>query len=170
MKLASLILFIIVGLSSFANADSLKCDSTGHCTMASVHVDGNGAALHMTGNEFARQVGDKLKSLWPSRVVQPSVVFSRRGCLLYMDWECWILAADVTTADWKFDRRGTLSFADTKLGALTRIDIDIRTSHKLQEFPTSERWWPLSVSTSCLEWDKDTWCLKEWFLVAPRPK
>lgn len=132
---------------------------------------------HLSGNEFAKQVGILLKKQYPSKVADPRIqlkVFRKAGVIYFQHvWSCKILKTDPGDADYFFDRRGTLLKGNSLKAARSAVQQEIQTSQKVQQLITSfEREFgnhrmPNSfVSESCSELDDSFWCIEEYFIAA----
>lgn len=132
---------------------------------------------HNSANDFARLVGDELKQQFPSRILDPDVelrVFEVGGEMRFqMIWTARIVPTSIEDADYFFDRRGSLLLGATKETACSQVDEEIADSRKVEtlrrSFPHGKM--PLgfvqkSVSGS---FANGYWCIKEYFLVAPKP-
>ena len=139
-------------------------------------VSPNPSEAHNSANAFAKQVGDVLKTSYPSKVLDPSVslrVFTKDGQKFYrLTWSCRIVKASVTDADYHFDRRGTLLSGSTLTDVKRKVDTEIEKSGKIstmrKSFQSSkipENFIRDSFSGSNIE---GYWYIKEFFLVAPK--
>ncbi len=162
----------LTGLSS-ANAQTLQKDG-GHYELT--FVSPNPGKAHDSVNAFAEQVGDVLKSTYPSKVLDPTVslrVFIRNGQKFYrLTWSCRIVKASVSDADYYFDRRGTLLSGSTLTEAKRKVETEIERSDKvsimrksLKSAKIPENFIRDSFSGSSAE---GYWYIKEFFLVAPK--
>ncbi|MDP1760148.1 MAG: hypothetical protein Q8L01_01695, partial [Candidatus Woesebacteria bacterium] len=160
------------GLSS-ANAQTLQKDGD-HYELTLVSP--NPGTAHNSANTFAQQVGDVLKSTYPSKVLDPTVslrVFMRGDQKFYrLTWSCRIVKASVADADYYFDRRGTLLSGSTLTDAKRKVETEIERSGKVSimrkaftsaKFP--ENFIRDSFSGSSAE---GYWYIKEFFLVVPK--
>ena len=174
----TIVLFIsfafLTGLSS-ANAQTLQKDGD-HYELMFVSPDPGKA--HNSANAFAQQVGDVLKSAYPSKVLDPTVslrvlVFTRGGQKFYrLTWSCRIVKASVADADYYFDRRGTLLPGPTLTEAKRKVETEIERSGKVSTMRKAftsakipENFIRDSFSGSSAE---GYWYIKEFFLVAPK--
>ncbi len=171
-----IVLFIsftfLAGFSS-ANAQTFQKDGD-HYELTFVSPDPGKA--HDSANTFAQQVGDALKSAYPSKVLDPTVsirVFIRGGQKFYrLTWNCRIVKASVADADYYFDRRGTLLPGSTLTEAKRKVETEIERSGKVSAMRKSFRSAKIpenfirdSFSGSSAE---GYWYIKEFFLVAPK--
>lgn len=172
MKPVFLVLAFLLGLSS-AEAQTLQKDGD-HYELTFVSPDPGKA--HDSANSFAQQVGDALKSSYPSRVLDPSVnlrVFVRGGQRFYrIVWSCRIVKASIADADYYFDRRGTLLAETTLTEAKRKVEAEIERSGKVsimrrgfRNAKIPESFVRDSFSGSSTE---GYWYLKEFFLTAPK--
>ncbi len=169
-----LLLSLLVGLgSSRAEAQTLTKEGDRY-ELAFVSADPGKA--HDSANAFADEVGKTLKSLYPSKVVDPSVelrVFLRDGKNMYrIIWSCRIVKASVSDADYYFDRRGTLLPGSTLSEAKRNVEAEIERSQKVssmrKNFPQGKIPEPFIQETFSGTAKEGYWYLKEFFLVAPK--
>jgi hypothetical protein len=135
---------------------------------------------HMSANTFARLIGDRLKSSYPAKVLDPSVhlrVFrDKDGARRYrLIWSCRIVPVSKgETPDWYFDRRGAMMSGKTPDEALAKADAEIKHSGKIANMrkrlprgtipPTFVR---TSFSGSS---EEGYWAIIEIFIVAPKQR
>ncbi len=69
----------------------------------------NGDELHRVANEFADEVGGKLKSNYPAKIYSVTYKVESVGSNIRLTYEALIERSDETSYHWYFDRRGALS-------------------------------------------------------------
>ncbi len=135
------------------------------------------AGAHLSANDFAREVGNLLKEQYPAKVLEPKVSLSigtSWGEVSYQfSWSCRIVKTTPEKADYYFDRRGTMGYAKTLKEAQFQVDAEIVRSgkvHRLQQtFPRGIIYNTFVKKVFVYsKQDNDWWCLKEYFLVAPK--
>lgn len=172
MRAFFLFLAFLMGFSS-AYAQTLQKDGDRY-ELAFVSSDPGKA--HDSANAFAQQVGDLLKSSYPSKVLDPNLslqVFMRDGQKFYrIVWSCRVVRASLVDADYYFDRRGTLLSGSTPLEAKRKVETEIERSGKVSIMRRSFRSARIpesfirdSFSGSITE---GYWYIKEFFLTAPK--
>jgi hypothetical protein len=139
-------------------------------------VSSNPSLAHLSANIFAREVGNVLKTSYPSRVIDPSVnlhVFARTGKKFYqLTWMCRILRADTASADYYFDRRGSLLYGRTLVETEEKVEKELAQSKKVQvlhsSFPRGRI--PEDFIRDSFSGSRQDgyWYIKEFFLVAPK--
>ena len=161
--------------AELVNATDLTQDGDLH-EMTVLMTDAT-VVTHDTANAFAQKVGDQLKALYPSRVLDPRVdlkVYKHGGQQLFrITWSCRIVRSSVQDADWLFDRRGSLKSGATIALARAAVDKDILDTDKvndLRRMPNGrvpENFVRESRSGSSAE---GFWFIREYFGTAPKPK
>lgn len=143
-------------------------------TMAAVSSDA--AEAHLSANAFAKEVGDRLKASYPSRLVDPSVqlhVSMRDGKRQFrLTWSCRIVPSSEQDADWVFDRRGTLMPGTTPEEAARRVEDELARSGKVvllrRSFPNGRMPGSFVSSSSSGSASEGYWHIREFFLTAPK--
>ncbi|MEK7148058.1 MAG: hypothetical protein AAB758_02060 [Patescibacteria group bacterium] len=172
MRAIFVFLAFLTGLSS-ANAQTLQKDGD-HYELTFISPDPGKA--HDSANTFAQQVGNVLKSTYPSRVLAPNVslrVFMRGEQKFYrIVWSCRIVKASLADANYYFDRRGTLLSGPTLAEAKRKVETEIERSGKVsimrkgfRSARIPESFIRDSFSGASTE---GYWYIKEFFLVAPK--
>ena len=128
-------------------------------------------------NAFAKQVGDRLKALYPSRVLDPRVdlkVYKRDGQQMFrIVWSCRIVPATEKDADWLFDRRGALKPGSTIELAHAAVDKDIKDTGKadeLRRMPSGRAPASFVRESRSGSMAEGYWLIREYFGTAPKPK
>lgn len=169
----TLITLINLLIVSFAAADIL----TKHGDRYELTVLTNRAdTAHNSANAFADAVGKKLKSAYPSRVLEPDVnlqVFINYGRKFFrLTYSCRIVRTVPHTADYYFDRRGTILSGRTPDDARRNVEQQLARSHKAALLRRSLRHGHTpngfvrdsSAGTAATGF----WYIREVFVVAPR--
>ncbi|MEI7741262.1 MAG: hypothetical protein WCJ29_02040 [bacterium] len=140
---------------------------------------GDPQKVHGSANDFARLVGERLKSEFPRKVVNPNVelrIWKRDGKYVYLLlWSARLIPVRPEQADCYFDRRGTmvsgisLEAADKALKAIEEKEkkletarADFQTKFGNSSSPTS--FTRISYVGSGME--KMAWVIQESFLTA----
>lgn len=134
---------------------------------------------------FVEQVEQLLKNNYPSRVEDPTVklkIYSRNGKIIYQfTWSCQVTACEKSEADWYFDRRGTMLSGKSMFEAFRKVEKDLAQTGKIRKLkarydsPTlfggcgGHRMPDSFVSTCYAHDDKAWWCVREFFITAPKP-
>jgi hypothetical protein len=134
----------------------------------------NQSEAHNSANVFAREIGNALKSGYPSKVLDPKVhlqVFIRGGQKLYsLTWTAKIVKASVAEANWVFDRRGTLLSGQTLAEAKSRVEAQLEKSKKVSElrhFKSANIPKSFIQDSFARSGEQEYWYIKEFFMVAP---
>lgn len=132
--------------------------------------------VHESANDFQTAVGNYLKANYPSKVKNVSAALTIDTLGIYsINWAAEIEPADSMTADYYFDRKGTLMSGQTRTKAIEEADMEIQISSKVQimmdqfdqvygnhRIPKSFIVQSLASTPEKNEW----WCLKEYFCAA----
>ena len=167
---------LMLGLAFFAgfsHAETMQKDGDRY---ELVFASTDAAKAHESANAFAREVGDILKSNYPSRVLDPNVnlaVFTKNNQKVFrFVWSCRIVKASVNDADYYFDRRGTLLSGATLAQAKRNVETELAASAKVKAMRNgfkNTRIPDSFIRDSFLGSSSEGyWYVKEFFMVAPK--
>lgn len=112
MRKILLLLVIIVG--QFANPAPLSAQNHILVEVQRTSANNEGDTLHKVANEFAKLVGDTLKSLYPATITSLSISIKESEFGITLIYSANISPCEIEDAVYYFDRRGALS-ASNKL-------------------------------------------------------
>lgn len=178
LKKAGLTALAISGLekTTEAQVENKFINKDGNCEFMFTSPNANEA--HNSANRFATEVGNILKSAYPSRrVLNPSVrleiLTSNNQKLYRLIWKCNIVKSSTGDADYYFDRRGTLLPGKTLEEAKDKVEAELQKSGKVEEmrkrFGGRGKIYESFIRDSSAGSEKDGyWYIKEFFLVAQK--
>ena len=94
-------------------------------------TNNNRDSLHKVANDFSREVGLKLKELYPAKVSNISVKLESQNGVLSLTYKAQISRCSQEEAKYYFDHRGSLSMSHDQLSAV--IDARKRTDNQKYE-------------------------------------
>ncbi len=89
-----------------------------YVTKTKTSSNNNGDNLHKIANEFSKEVGNKLKELYPAKINNISVKLKVVNGMLSLTYIAQIIKCNKQEAQYYFDHRGALSASNKKLNAL----------------------------------------------------
>ena len=165
---------MLVCVPSFVRAEPQACKEDGKCGLTFVSPDP--ARAHLSANMFQEAVQVQLRKKYPSRVVEPRIflrVFELKGKPAFsLTWKCQIIPATPETAEYYFNRRGTMLRGRTRDEAERNVNVEVEHSGKVAEMRGLYKRSNIPatfVQDSLTGSDTDGWWyIKEYFLVAPK--
>lgn len=170
MKILALFLLSVTALTPQGIFGERKPDPPKSSFVSITRFHPDPGTAHLVANEFAEAVGRKLKTSYPSRVVNPKaemryiVAAGHPG--FYLVYSCEIQPTTERLAEYYFDRRGTLlTDEDSAISETVR-----KTSEAMEQF---KRLYgnaqPVGSSTATAQGRgrfNQTWYLQESFFTA----
>jgi hypothetical protein len=125
-----------------------------------VAISGDPDTLYRSANEFAAEIGRKLKTR-PLKVVDVDVSLSQ-GTQLQMIWSCRLVSVPPAAADRYFDRRGAMLSRPSMADAQNAVHAAATAPKMLRHFVGVATW----RRASCAMVGKEFLCDQEVFMAA----
>jgi hypothetical protein len=170
MKKILLLLVIIVG--QFTNPVMVSAQNEITIKMQRTAPDNEGDNLHKVANDFAKLVGDTLKSLYPATITSLSISIAESDSKITLTYVAIISHCEIEDVVYYFDRRGSLSAGNNlkkteKSAKNNALEQSIPTYHKfVEQFGPPYRIWYMNAKTTTKNVDYKYLYLAENFIGA----
>ncbi len=170
MKKILLLLVIIVG--QFTNPTPLSAQNHILVEIKRTSMDNENDTLHKVANEFAKLVGDTLKSLYPATITSINISIKESISGITLTYSAIISLCEPEDAVYYFDHRGALSASnnllraeeDAKKRALEQTKVAYQKF--VEQFGSPYRTWYLNAKTETKMADYKYLYLAENFIGA----
>jgi hypothetical protein len=167
-----LLLFLVLIIGQISNSSVVYAQNEITIKVQRTAPDNRGDYLHKVANEFAKLVGDTLKSLYPATITSITVSMDESAPGITLTYSAIVSLCEKEDAIYYFDRRGALSASNDLLSAEEdakerALEQTIVTYKKfVEQFGSPYRVWYLNAKTKTKMADYKYLYLAENFIGA----